>query len=60
MTVDFTPIADETYDSYAVFDSVPAIVSSLDKTESRFWSLLLAFVGVGSIYVGATKDLPLP
>ena len=60
MTFDCTPIADETYDSFAVYDSVPAIVNSLDKTESRFWSIFLAFVGVGSIYVGATKDLPLP
>ena len=51
-----TPIAAEgDYDAFAVFDSVPAIVKSLDKSESRFMSLFLAFIGVGSAFIG-TRD----
>jgi hypothetical protein len=50
-----TPIAaDGDYDAFAVFDSVPGIVKSLDVTESKFMSILTAFIGVGSAFVGAT------
>ena len=45
--------ADEEYDVFAVMDSVPFVVRELDKKESRFWSLLSAFVGVSSAYIGA-------
>jgi hypothetical protein len=59
MTIDLTPIGDESYDCFAVFDSVPAIVRSIDKTESRFLSLLCAFIGVGSAFVGPNRDDPM-
>jgi hypothetical protein len=61
MNADSKPIAaDGTYDAFAVFDSVPAIVRTLDKSESRYLSLLLAFIGVGSAFIGAPKDFHLP
>jgi hypothetical protein len=59
MTLDIDPYGRESYDCFAVFDSVPAIVRSLDKSESRFLSLLAAFIGVGSAYVGR-HDQPMP
>ena len=60
MTFDPTPIgADGDYDAFAVFDSVPGIVKTLDVSESRFMSLFLAFIGVGSAYIGASKDYDL-
>jgi hypothetical protein len=53
--------ADEEYDVFAVMDSVPFIVRELDKQESRFWSLLSAFIGVSSAYVGApSADIGVP
>ena len=53
MHADAPPIAaDGTYDAFAVFDSVPSIVSALDLSESQFLSLLLAFIGIGSAYIG--------
>jgi len=52
MTLHLDPRDGDSYDCFAVFDSVPAIVRSLDKTESRFLSLLSAFIGIGSAYVG--------
>ena len=57
MTLAPKPIAaDGDYDAFAVFDSVPGIVSTLDVSESRFMSLFLAFIGVGSAYIGHSKD----
>jgi hypothetical protein len=58
---DSTPMAtDGDYDAFAVFDSVPGIVHSLDISESRFMSIFLAFIGVGSVFIGTTKHIQLP
>ena len=58
---DATPMAtDGDYDAFAVFDSVPGIVKSLDKSESKFMSLFLAFIGVGSVFIGSHRHLPFP
>lgn len=60
-TIDATPIAtDGDYDAFAVFDSVPGIVKSLDVSESKFMSLFLAFIGVGSVFIGTSKHIQLP
>ena len=45
--------ADDEYDIFAVMDAVPQVVEELDLKESRFWSLLSAFIGVSSAYIGA-------
>jgi hypothetical protein len=58
---DATPMAtDGDYDAFAVFDSVPGIVHSLDVSESRFMSIFLAFIGVGSVFIGSHKAVHLP
>jgi hypothetical protein len=56
-----TPIAaDGDYDAFASFDSVPAIVESLELGDSKFWSILSAFVGVGELFVSIPRDFGTP
>jgi hypothetical protein len=49
---------DDTYDVYAVMDIVPEIVRTMRPGESRSISLLLAFIGAGSAYIGGSRDFP--
>ena len=49
--------ADAEYDVYAVLDSVPQVVSDLDRPGSRFSSLLAAFFGLGSPAFGDDTEL---
>ena len=43
---------DEEYDVFAVMDNVPMVVKSVARKESRFVSLLSAFFGIDSEFIG--------
>jgi hypothetical protein len=51
-------VNDEPYDVYSVMDVVPRIVTSLQPGESRYLTLLAAFIGVASAAGDASDDPP--
>jgi hypothetical protein len=49
---------DREYDSFAIYDSVPQIVHSLDAPGSRFLAIFTAFIGIDTAFLPPHKDLP--
>jgi hypothetical protein len=46
---------DEEYDSFAVMDAVPLVVSGVSRKGARFLSIFSAFLGIDSEFVGSQE-----